>query len=96
MDYNLIINESGVTINNIPSGKYEIVESNDNQESVIKSLSEIENVEIEVTDSNNVMKYSTKNDFVKEFGSIPSVNYEVKYSILNHYIISIINNLILI
>ena len=69
--------------NHLISSFEKIVEAQDNQEGVIKSLSEIENVEIEITDTNNVMKYSTKNDFVKEFGSIPSVNYEVKYSILN-------------
>ena len=30
MEYNAIVTETGVSINNIPSGKYEIVESNDN------------------------------------------------------------------
>ena len=69
--------------NHLISSFEKIVEAQDNQEGVIKSLSEIENVEIEITDTNNVMKYSTKNDFVKEFNSIPSVNYEVKYSIFN-------------
>ncbi len=30
MEYNAIVTETGVSINNIPSGKYEIVETNDN------------------------------------------------------------------
>lgn len=30
MEYNIIVTEAGVSINNIPFGKYEIVESNDN------------------------------------------------------------------
>ena len=69
--------------NHLISSYEKIASETENRAGIIKNLSQIENIEIELTDENNKMLLSTKDDFIKEFASIPSVNYEVKYSIFN-------------
>ena len=69
--------------NHLISSYEQVSSEKDNVEATMKNLSQIENIEIEITDNENKMIHSTKNDFIKEFESIPDVNYEVKYSIFN-------------
>ena len=69
--------------NHLISSYEQVLSEKDNVEATMKNLSQIENIEIEITDNENKMIHSTKNDFIKEFESIPDVNYEVKYSIFN-------------
>ena len=69
--------------NHLVSSYEKIANETENRAWIIKNLSQIENIDIELTNEDNNMVLSTKDDFIKEFASIPSVNYEVKYSIFN-------------
>ena len=69
--------------NHLVSSYEKIANETENRAAIIKNLSQIENIDIELTNEDNNMVLSTKDDFIKEFASIPSVNYEVKYSIFN-------------
>ena len=69
--------------NHLVSSYEKIASETENRAWIIKNLSQIENIDIELTNEDNNMVLSTKDDFIKEFASIPSVNYEVKYSIFN-------------